>query len=227
MLAVRSHAHRFLAAGDHDVTVSIEDCLITERDRTKTRPAKLVYTPRRRFHGDGRRNRSLPRRVLSLTGRKYLPHDHFADAGTFNARAVERGLDGGFAKFVSRQICKGPIERTYRGTRGAHDDNVVFHPKLLLRVRGNAAFWQCRILGRSLRPVNNRALTDILENWRFLAFSARVSKELFVTSRAATKRWPIEAEIGYAQSLGRGTCTTWQMKKRTGHNKKIRQPAAL
>ena len=37
MLAVRRHAHRFLAAGDHDLAVAVEDRLIAERDRAQAR----------------------------------------------------------------------------------------------------------------------------------------------------------------------------------------------
>jgi hypothetical protein len=35
MLAVRRHAHRFLAARHHDIAVAVEDRLIAERDRAQ------------------------------------------------------------------------------------------------------------------------------------------------------------------------------------------------
>ncbi len=47
--------------------------------------------------------------------------------------ALQRRLDRRLAELVRRQIGEGPVEGADRRAGSAHDDDVVFHPKLLLR----------------------------------------------------------------------------------------------
>ena len=58
MRAVRRLAHRFLAAGDHDLGIAVEDRLVAERDRAQARAAELVDAPGRALDRDaGARSR--------------------------------------------------------------------------------------------------------------------------------------------------------------------------
>jgi polyhydroxyalkanoate synthesis repressor PhaR len=76
---------------------------------------------------------------------------------------------------MRRQICKCPVESADRGAGRAHDDNVVFHQKLLLgqTLGHSAVFWHCRILGRPSLSVNSTHRSVIADNWRFFDLSAR------------------------------------------------------
>ena len=69
MRAVRRHAHRFLAAGDDDLGIAVEDRLIAERDRAQARAAELVDAPGRALDRDAGIDRGLARRVLALARR--------------------------------------------------------------------------------------------------------------------------------------------------------------
>ena len=92
-----------------------------------------------------------------------------------DAGALQRRLDRDLAQLMSRQVCKCPVESADRRAGGAHDDDVVFHPKLLLsRAPGHSLiFRHCRILGRPSLAVNSTHLSDIPDNWPFFDVSAR------------------------------------------------------
>ena len=55
MGAVRSLAHGFLAAGDNDLGIAIENGLVAERNRAQARAAELVDAPGRAFDRDAGR----------------------------------------------------------------------------------------------------------------------------------------------------------------------------
>ena len=103
MLAVRRHAHQFLAAGNDDVAVAVEDRLVAERDRAQARAAELVHAPGRALDRDAGRDRGLARRVLALTGGQDLAHDDLGDPAAFDAGALQRLLDRDLAKLMGRQ----------------------------------------------------------------------------------------------------------------------------
>ena len=63
---MRSHAHGFLAAGDNDLGITVEQRLIAERNRAQARAAELVDAPGRAFHRDAGGDRGLAGRVLAL-----------------------------------------------------------------------------------------------------------------------------------------------------------------
>jgi hypothetical protein len=70
---------------------------------------------------------------LTLAGGKYLPHDHLANAAALDTRAFQRSLNRGLAKFMSRQVSECPVESADWRAGSAHNDDIVFHQKLLLR----------------------------------------------------------------------------------------------
>ena len=108
MLRSAAPAHRFLAAGDHDVAVAVEDRLIAERDRAQAGAAELVHAPGRALDRDAGGDRGLPGRVLALTGGQDLAHDDLGDLAALDAGALERRLDRDLAQFVGRQAPKAP-----------------------------------------------------------------------------------------------------------------------
>ena len=103
MRAVRRDAHGFLAAGDDDLAVAVDDGLVAQRHRAQARAAELVDAPGRSFDRNAGRNRGLAGRILALPGGEDLPHDDFGDAGRLDAGAVERRLDRRFAEFMGGQ----------------------------------------------------------------------------------------------------------------------------
>src|SRR5208282_6634946 len=125
--AVRGNAHRFLAAGDRDLGIAVEDALIAKRDRAQSRAAKLVDAPGRDLDRDSRIDRGLTGRALALAGLQNLPQDHFGDARGLNAGAIDRRLDRDFAEFVGRHRAECPIECADRSAYRADNDNVVLH----------------------------------------------------------------------------------------------------
>ena len=127
MLAVRRLAHRFLATGDHDVAVAVEDGLVAERHRPQPRAAELVHTPRGALDRNAGIDRGLPGRVLALTGGQDLAHDDLGDTAALDPGALQRFLDRDLAQFVGRQAGEPAIEGADRGARRADDDDIVFH----------------------------------------------------------------------------------------------------
>ena len=127
MLAVRRLAHRFLAAGDHDVAVAVEDGLVAERHRPQARAAELVHAPRGALDRNAGGDRGLAGRVLALTGGQDLAHDDLGDPAALDAGALERLLDRDLAQFMGRQAGKRPVERADRRAGRADDDDIVFH----------------------------------------------------------------------------------------------------
>src|SRR5450631_1232419 len=82
------------------------------------------------------------------------------------AGALQRRLNCGFAKLMGRQIGECPVKRADGGTGGANNDDIVFHPKLLLgSATGLGAVWRCHILGSPGSPVNNGKLEVTNDNW--------------------------------------------------------------
>ena len=139
MLAVRGHAHRFLAAGDDDVAVAVEDRLVAERDRPQPRAAELVYAPRGALDRDAGADRGLPGRVLALTRGQDLAHDDLGDLRPLDARALQRLLDGDLAELVGGQIRERPVERADRRTGCADDDDIVGHSEFSFDFRRREA----------------------------------------------------------------------------------------
>ena len=125
ILRVRGHAHRFLAAGDDDVGIAVEQRLIAERDGAQARAAELVDAPGRAFHRNAGGDRGLAGRVLALRRGQDLAHDHFGDAARLDAGALQRGLDGDGAEIVGRRGGEGAVETSDRGAGGADDDDIV------------------------------------------------------------------------------------------------------
>ena len=83
---MRRHAHRFLAAGDDDVGVAVEDRLIAERDRAQAGAAELVDAP-------GRASTGMPAAIAAwragfwpCAGGQDLAHDDFVDSAWLDAR---------------------------------------------------------------------------------------------------------------------------------------------
>src|SRR5262245_890441 len=105
---------------------------------------------------------------------------------------------------MGRQVRKCPIECADRGAGGTHDDDVVFHLKLLSlsKFLGGTRFLAPPHPRRPCGPVNMTCLSNIRDNWVFSAFPQGILRYV-QPCRGAIKRWPIEVEIGYAQSLGR------------------------
>src|SRR5262245_38734933 len=127
MLAVRRHAHGFLAAGDHDLGIAVEDRLVAERDRAQAGPAELVDAPGRALDRDAGGDRGLPRRVLALAGGEDLAEDHLGDLAALDAGALERFLDRDLAQLMGHQVGKGPVEGPDRCAGRADDDDIVLH----------------------------------------------------------------------------------------------------
>src|SRR5439155_5428720 len=125
ILRVRGHAHGFLAAGDHDFRIAVEQRLIAERYRTQAGTTQLVDAPGRAFHRDTGGDRGLAGRVLALGRGQDLPHDDFGDTARLDAGALQRGLDGDRAKIVGRHGRKRAVETADRGAGGADDDDIV------------------------------------------------------------------------------------------------------
>src|SRR6185437_11927872 len=65
---MRRLAHGLLSARHDDFSIAVEDLLVAERDRAKTRTAKLVHDPGGRLNRNAGIDGSLTRRILSLCG---------------------------------------------------------------------------------------------------------------------------------------------------------------
>ncbi len=124
-------AHRFLAAGDDDVGIAVDDCLVAKRDRAQARAAKLIDPPSRRLDRHASRDRGLACGVLTLGRGQNLTHDDFRDPQRFDAGAVQRRLDGDLAKFMGRQRRECAIECADRRSRRTDNDDIVFHGMFL------------------------------------------------------------------------------------------------
>ena len=139
VLGVRRLAHRLLAAGDHDVAVAVEDGLVAERHRPQARAAELVHAPGGALDRDAGGNRSLPGRVLALTGGQDLAHDDLGDPAALDAGALERLLDRDLAQFMRGQAGKRTVEGANRRAGRADDDDIVLHGKSPCMLRARSA----------------------------------------------------------------------------------------
>jgi polyhydroxyalkanoate synthesis repressor PhaR len=76
---------------------------------------------------------------------------------------------------MGRQVRKCPIECADRGAGGTHDDDVVFHLKLLSlsKFLGGTRFLAPPHPRRPCGPVNMTCLSNIRDNWGFFGLSAR------------------------------------------------------
>ena len=110
ILGVRGHAHGFLAAGDDDFGIAVEQRLIAERDRAQARAAELVDAPGRALHRDAGGDRGLAGRVLALRRGQDLAHDDFGDAARLDAAALQRCLDGDGAEIVGGMVANAPLK---------------------------------------------------------------------------------------------------------------------
>jgi hypothetical protein len=133
--AVRRLTHGFLTSGDYDLGITVEDCLIAERNRPQPRAAQLVDAPSRRFHRNARGDRSLPCGILPLPGGEDLTEDDLGNLRLFHPSALERLLDRDLAQFVCRQRRERPIESPDRRAGCADDDNIVSHSGTPIRMR--------------------------------------------------------------------------------------------
>src|SRR4029078_3739913 len=127
MRAVRRLAHGFLAAGDHDLGIAVEDGLVAERHRTQSGTAELVDAPGRALDRNSRCDRRLTSGVLALTGGENLTQNDLGHLCAFDAGALEGLLDGHLSQFVGRQRRERSIEGADRRARRTDDDNIVLH----------------------------------------------------------------------------------------------------
>ena len=125
ILRVRGHAHGFLAAGDDDFGIAVEQRLIAERHRAQAASAELVDAPGRAFHRNAGGDRGLAGRVLALRRGQDLAHDDFGDAARLDAGPLQRGLDGDGAEIVGRRGGESAVETADRGAGGADDDDFI------------------------------------------------------------------------------------------------------
>ena len=125
ILRVRGHAHGFLAAGDDDFGIAVEQRLIAQRHRAQAASAELVDPPGRAFHRDAGGDRGLAGRVLALRRGQDLAHDDFGDAAGLDAGPLQGGLDGDGAEIVGRRGGERAVETADRGTGGADDDDII------------------------------------------------------------------------------------------------------
>ena len=121
----------FLAAGDDDLGIAVEQRLIAERDGAQARAAELIDAPGWRFHRNTGGDRGLPRRVLALRRGEDLPHDDFGNAPGLDAAALKRGANGDGAEIVRGHGGKRAVETSDRGAGGADDDDIIGHEHLL------------------------------------------------------------------------------------------------
>src|ERR1700692_1376470 len=125
VLRVRGHAHGFLAAGDDDFGIAVEQRLVAERDRAQAASAELVDAPGRAFHRDAGGDRGLAGRGLALRRGQDLTHDDLGDAAWLDAGPLQYGLDGDGAEIVGRRSGEGTVEAPDWGAGGADDDDIV------------------------------------------------------------------------------------------------------
>ncbi len=125
ILRMRGHAHGFLAAGDDDFGIAVEQRLIAERDRAQAGTAKLVDAPGRAFNRNAGGDRGLAGRVLTLRCGQDLAHDDLGDAARLDTGPLEGGLDGDGAEIMGRHGGEGTVETADRGAGGADDDDIV------------------------------------------------------------------------------------------------------
>jgi len=125
ILRMRGHAHRFLAAGDDDFGVAIEERLIPERHRAQAGAAKLIDAPGRAFHRDPGGDRGLTGRVLALRRGQDLTHDNLGNPARLKAGPLERGFDCDGSEIVGRGGREHTVETSDRGAGGADDDDIV------------------------------------------------------------------------------------------------------
>src|ERR1700688_2848671 len=124
---------------------------------------------------------------------------------------------------MGRQICKRPVECADRRAGGAHNDDVVFHPKLLLGcgcaarlanlARQFGPFGTAASSGHPGNPVNNGCVMDMRENWPFFALSARDVAVRRSPPALPQNGGPPPAKTAMLPSWAEGTRSTWQRKK--------------
>jgi len=117
----------FLAPGDDDFGIAVEQRLITERHGAQAAAAELVNAPCRAFHRNAGGDRGLAGRVLALCRGQDLTHHDFRDAARLDARPLQRSLDGDGAEVVGRGGGECAVEAADRGAGGADADDFVGH----------------------------------------------------------------------------------------------------
>ena len=222
---VRRHAHGFLAAGDHDVAVAVEDRLVAERDRPQAGAAELVHAPGRALDRDAGGDRGLPGRVLALTGGQDLAHDDLGDLrrprprrasarpGSRSCRAhgpegsqsaplkAPTGVRAALTMTMSSFIWKSPCPlRTFDSPR---KPCPVHMTGALTASQGSAG---------PARPILHRN-QGICQGLALHKKVARLRRNRLALATVGTAR------------TGRGG-VTWQ-SRRTDHHQEVRQPAAL
>ena len=125
VLRMRGHAHGFLAAGDDDFGIAVEQRLVAQRHGAQAGAAELIDAPGRAFHRDAGGDRGLAGRVLALRRGQDLAHDDLGNTARLNAAALERRLDGNGAEIVGRHGGERTVETSDRGAGGADDDDIV------------------------------------------------------------------------------------------------------
>jgi hypothetical protein len=122
---MRRQAHAFLAAGDHDLGISVADRLEAERHGAEPRPAELVDLKSRLLIGNARRNRRLARRVLALARGQDLAENHLGDFAGLDLGPLQHFDDRRLAELMRRQLGERPAKGSDRGPRGGSDDDVL------------------------------------------------------------------------------------------------------
>jgi hypothetical protein len=125
ILRMRGHAHGFLAAGDDDIGIAVEQRLVAQRQRAQPASADLIDDPGRAFHRDAGGDRGLSGRVLTLRRGQDLPQNHFGDAAWLDTSTFERGLDGNGAEIMGGHGGERAVETADRGAGGADDDDII------------------------------------------------------------------------------------------------------
>ena len=130
---------------------------------------------------------------------------------------------------MRRQIGECPVEGADRRAGGADNDDVVLHPKLLLRsvARRRRLFGAAASSGRPGSRVNNGHLRICRENWRFLTVPQGLPQLRARPAAPPQNGGPAQAETGYARHWAGETREHHGRRKRADHNQEIRQPAAL
>ena len=123
--ACGSHAHGFLAAGDDDIGIAVEQCLVAKRHCAQAASAELVDAPGRAFHRDPGGDRGLAGGILALRRGQDLTHDHLGDTARLGAGTLQRGLDGDGAEIVGWHGGERAVETADRGAGGADDDDIM------------------------------------------------------------------------------------------------------
>ena len=115
--------HRFLPTGHDDAGIAAGDLLHADGDRAQARSTDLVQPPGGRFLRNAGGNRSLARRILSLTRGQHLTEDNLVNLGCIDAGARQHLADRDGPEFVRRGCGECAVEGADRRARGTGDDD--------------------------------------------------------------------------------------------------------